>query len=59
MGYFRSCTAEFARITIEESRKAELIRIRGHAASINGQLTIQSEAGKGICVCVSLGKNIL
>lgn len=38
----------------KEKRKPGLIRMRERAASINGKLTIQSEAGKGtrICVCI-------
>ena len=37
-------------------RNPGLIRMRERAASINGELTIQSEVGKGTRICVSIEK---
>ena len=40
----------------QQKQTAGLIRIRERTASINGQLTIQSEIGEGTRVCVTIAK---
>jgi PAS domain S-box-containing protein len=40
----------------QEKRKPGFIRMRERAASINGQLTIESRAGEGARVCVTIAK---
>src|SRR5258708_5011053 len=40
----------------KQTRKSGLTRMRERAASINGQLTIQSDLGKGTRVLVSVAK---
>jgi PAS domain S-box-containing protein len=40
----------------KQKQMSGLIRMRERAASINGELTIQSEVGKGTSICVSIVK---
>jgi PAS domain S-box-containing protein len=40
----------------QQKQRSGLIRMRERAASINGQLTIQSDAGKGTRICVTIAK---
>jgi PAS domain S-box-containing protein len=43
-------------IVDQQKRRPGLIRMRERAASINGQLTIQSQTGKGTMICVTIAK---
>ena len=38
----------------QQKRKPGLVRMRERAASINGQLTIQSQSGQGTMICVTI-----